>query len=1416
MKRRRETSTEGIPRLPRRGRGFGDESRKAGGADREPGLSNKEKVRKRVNTMSKQNTTGNKIAASMASARRGRVVRAHLLLSVSLAGLLALGLFSARFITSAKAWSNSHKSGPALKKASPRPRVLPQSSGGGTVLQLNGTYNGPSQAQAALSGDLARPLSLASADLNGDGVPDLIGGYAGPSGGLITVLQGNADAIYPNSAAAQAHKASGVFTDSPFLTGSGLVAPTPANPDFLGTGDFSANGRTDVALAARGDNKLYVMPGDGHGGFDASRSIDLPGGVTAMASGDVNRADGLGDVVVGAAGVDGPSVMVFEHPDGAFAHAPEVFAMPGNVSGIALGRLAGTGYTDIAVASGKYLVLIHGRDRRLSGGVKAVRAVVEQRTFPFQIVSVAGGDFTGDIRTDLALLGDDGAVYLLSPPAAGAKSADNSLAGWNLKKMSYGPWPNATQVFGAHLSTLPVDSVVVTDTLTNQLHVLTDNPDPSRVAPDYKPWAWPAIGSGSVDVQGGAAAVFAARLTLGGLNNLVLLSNGQITPFVIMPPVGTIFTVTNTNSSGAGSLAQAILDANNNAGADTIQFNIPGAGTHQILVPQNIALPGVFDPVTIDGTTQPGYSGTPIIEITGGAGFQGNGLKVAAGHSTVAGLVVNTFSGAGVQFTVNGSNILENCYLGTDVAGTAAKANKIGAQTTTPNTIGGTTAQARNVISGNLTNGLEFDSNGLTPMLVQGNYIGTDATGTAALGNQGSGIFVNATVNTIGGTAAGAGNVISGNGNFGILDFNDTPSNALLIQGNIIGLNAAGNAAIPNAGGGIHVFFTPNVNVGGTVTGSGNTISGNTGRGIWLEGADTISSVVQGNTIGSSGLGNTDAGILVSAGSSKNLIGGTAIMAGNTISFNAFKGVIIFSGNQNTILTNSILRNSVLGIDLANDGVTPNGGSGGPNNSQNYPVLGLVTGGPTTTVSGTLTSLPNTQFTVEFFENNLCDPSGFGQGELILNRALLTTDNTGNVSFNLTFPNASVGGQFITATATDPNGNTSEFSKCSIVCIFSLSSNTQNFPFGGGSNSFNVNATAGCPWTAVLGPNSSFITINSGSSGTGNGTVNYTVAANPVTMPRMGTIIAAGFTFTVTQDAAPCMFSIMPTSMTFGSAGGSSTVAVTTTAGCNWTAALGPNSSFITINSGSSGSGSGTVGYSVAANPVEQTRMGTIIIAGQTFTVTQNPLPPNYIGFVDGANCNAISGWAADRNRPNVSINVSIYDGVTLIAIVPATNSRPDVGAFLGDNGLHGFAITTPAALKNGVSHTVHFKFEASATELTGGSPATISCPAFTPNYIGFVDGADCNMLVGWVADDNRLNIPITVSVYDGTTLLLTVQANGSRPDVGAFLGDNGNHGFIIPTPAALKDGMPHTVHFKFETGATELTGGSPRMLTCP
>jgi hypothetical protein len=534
---------------------------------------------------------------------------------------------------------------------------------------------------------------------------------------------------------------------------------------------------------------------------------------------------------------------------------------------------------------------------------------------------------------------------------------------------------------------------------------------------------------------------------------------------------GMSFVVINTNNSGAGSLRQAIIDANTNPGTDTITFNIPGAGVHTIS-PMS-ALPSIADPVIIDGTTQPGFAAAPIIELDGTNTGPVCALGIDAGNSTVKGLVINRFGGGGICLGTNGGNTISGNYIGTDATGAIASANASGVQVQSANNvIGGTTAAARNVISGNSSSGIVIAGAGVTGNLVEGNFIGTNAAGTAALGNGGAGVNIsNAANNTIGGTTAGARNVISGNGDTGIVIGGPTASGTL-VQGNYIGTDATGMSALSNVGG---LFITgPNNVIGGTAAGARNVISGNNlNVGVTLSGSTATGNQIQGNYIGvradgSGALGN-HLGVSLDSSASNNSIGGTAANAGNIIANNIGAGVSLFgsAGSGNAILGNSIHDNTFtgnlgevgLGIDLKADGVTPNDHCDvdtGPNDLQNFPVLTSATAGAVnTTIQGTLDSTANTQFRIEFFSNSACDPTGNGEGQTFLGATNVTTDGSCNASFQFVIPNASVVGSIITATATNPGNSTSEFSAC--ITAVGLVAPTIKFS----SANFSVNEGAG-------------------------------------------------------------------------------------------------------------------------------------------------------------------------------------------------------------------------------------------------------------------------------------------------------------------------------------------------------------------
>lgn len=674
------------------------------------------------------------------------------------------------------------------------------------------------------------------------------------------------------------------------------------------------------------------------------------------------------------------------------------------------------------------------------------------------------------------------------------------------------------------------------------------------------------------------------------------------------------YLVTNVNDSGAGSLRQAIGDANSHAGLDTIAFSI-GSGAKTIS-PLS-ALPDLSDAVIIDGTTQPGYAGKPIIELTGAnCPSQSNGITLTAGNSTLKGLVLNAWKASGMAMVNNGFNTILNSYFGTDLTGLVAKPNSFFGiySGTGGNLVGGPTAAARNVISGNNSIGLFFNggggntaqgnyiglgadgvtqvANGATGLDCQdgsgnligginpgegnvisgnmqdgillygtadytrvlGNLVGSDYTGTIPVGNHDWGIECQSAHNVIGSTDAGARNLFSGNGASGIVLYSENVTKSMFntVAGNYIGTDITGTQALGASAWlgaiqqqGISFSFDAHDNlIGGTDPAARNIISGNVqGIGIF---ANATHNTVQGNYIGTDYtgfgyVGNTNGVIIF--GATDNTIGGTDPGAGNLISASVFDGILTGSDNttiqgnllgtyangqgslangeydintsnashvliggptaaarnviaasgqdgihfhggasnivqnnyigvgadgatpdgnghngvffdenssnnlvasnvirsnggagivvaigaSNTFRANAIDANGALGIDLAGDGVTPNtpGAHGGPNLLQNYPVLSGSAGG---TITGTLNSAANTTFTLEFFSSPTADVSGYGQGAVPLGTINVTTDGSGNVGFSFALPGGTGSGS-ISATATDSAGNTSEFSQ---------------------------------------------------------------------------------------------------------------------------------------------------------------------------------------------------------------------------------------------------------------------------------------------------------------------------------------------------------------------------------------------------
>ena len=511
--------------------------------------------------------------------------------------------------------------------------------------------------------------------------------------------------------------------------------------------------------------------------------------------------------------------------------------------------------------------------------------------------------------------------------------------------------------------------------------------------------------------------------------SLAAISSGQ--------PQGLV--VTNTNDSGAGSLRQAIADANSNAGPDTILFAIPGtdsgfdatAGTWTIH-PLS-ALPAISDSeLVIDGASQSEFTGAdnnpdgPEIVINGSlAGSSADGLQILSSQNVIQHLVINGFSSLGIL--VSGENAYDNeivgNYIGTNAAGndTIPNLHGIYISNASGTIIGGSEPGSGNLLSGNHQSGLCIIGDETYDTQIVGNLIGTNATGDAALGNLSIGLSLIASDNIAGGSQPGERNIISGNlvgvGVYG---------NRNHIVGNYIGADVTGTVVLGNKWDGISLQGGEENIIGGLQPGEGNLICGNQ-RGIIITSNrnQVIGNYIGTDSSGTQDLGNLFNGISLTYGAKKNVIG-----PGNVIAFNRRSGVLVYTDSSlyNTITQNSITRNFEDGI------TTWNGG-----NFNLSPPSGVTANSGT--ISGS-TAHPNA--IIEIFSDS--DDEGK------IYEGTTTADANGNFQWN-----GMPTGPFVTATATDSAGNTSQFStpvnvtsvqtaEQSIPDQFSLSQNYPN-PF---------------------------------------------------------------------------------------------------------------------------------------------------------------------------------------------------------------------------------------------------------------------------------------------------------------------------------------------------------------------------------
>ncbi len=451
---------------------------------------------------------------------------------------------------------------------------------------------------------------------------------------------------------------------------------------------------------------------------------------------------------------------------------------------------------------------------------------------------------------------------------------------------------------------------------------------------------------------------------------------------------------------GVTSLREAMCAANVNPGADTIEFDISGCGSGCTILP-TVALPILTDDsTTIDGYSQNGASpatgaaaATILVQIDGSLVAANNGINIASTGNLVRGLAINRFPWNGVAIggtgvvgnTITGNhigldltgmvdlgngfdgifiglgaqnnlvggdepaernvisgnelegiaihgsetagNIVSGNYIGTSADGLAALANTLAGMRIYGgghnNTIGGDTEGEKNIISGNLTEGVLIEGEEAIDNVISGNYIGTDVTGMAALPNLSDGIELDSAIdNLVGGDEAGERNVISGNSEKGIY-INGSAATGNVVSGNYIGVDVTGATALPNDSVGVQVASPDNL-IGGDSPGARNVISGNGDDGVYINGWDGTDNVVSGNFIGVDATGavalpNQDDGVTIAAGRN-NLIGGISPEARNVISGNGDDGVVILYN----IASGNIVSGNYLGVDAGGNSAIPN------------------------------------------------------------------------------------------------------------------------------------------------------------------------------------------------------------------------------------------------------------------------------------------------------------------------------------------------------------------------------------------------------------------------------------------------------------------------------------------------------------
>ena len=722
---------------------------------------------------------------------------------------------------------------------------------------------------------LAKPLALASGDFDEDGVPDLLAGYAAGNSGLLVMYRGNVAAIHPYSVEAEAMRERGAFSRAPFLSPA-RVFETAVRPDFVATGDFDNDGHRDVVVATMGSQHFSFLLGDGRGSLPELRELELGGRLSTATVGEINRADGIADLIVGIVRQNTSAIAVYQSLAGVLEAEPEEISSRRPVTSIALARCDDDSWFDAAAAAGNELVLLRGRDRlrpARARGEPTDEPVVDRYDLGVEIIQIAAGDFVDDEhhRADLAVLDASGDLYAvdrrsLEPSDPSRRNHDSTRANTLELRHLYRSADsgqgaaNARALVAGRFALGESTTLLALDGPTSDLRLLSRGDATTRGLRDT------LLGNG-----GKPLAALTLRLTPDTVDDLIVLDEEIIEPVTILSsgaqrggltfrvnepgldlgPLGDLLCDNDLEQDGLQcTLQEAFEEAKRlSTGSAGIDFAAPGTYDGRLALGNLISVP-----LDLDGSEHMS-GGAPGVEIR-----LHSSVRLGGAMSSVRGVLL---AGQALQFANNaGGNVFESNWVGIDQGGSApnpwggTNVNSLNAQTT----FGGTASGAGNLFAGegDLISNSEGD-------ILKGNLVGTDSSGTVAVGSPGfqQSVGLLGANPVFGGTEPGAGNLVSGNQRTtGVV----VSGAGARIQGNTIGTDITETQALGNSGAGILVQFgADDVTIGGTSPGAANVVSANAQGGVSVSSSGAL---VVGNNIGTSGdgsvaLGNTTYGIYI-------------------------------------------------------------------------------------------------------------------------------------------------------------------------------------------------------------------------------------------------------------------------------------------------------------------------------------------------------------------------------------------------------------------------------------------------------------------------------------------------------------------------------------------------------------------------